>query len=137
MLAQIDYVVAAFNPTMYGAATKVAAALREKGSSVDLLPTHKKARWAFDYADRVGAARVAYVAPEEWGKGQVAIKDMRANREAAGVVIQANVPFEKLSVVDSFFRAGTSDDDCEVRSELAEAYKRLAALTKRVEALEL
>eukprot|EP01048_Picozoa_sp_COSAG05_P021118 COSAG05_NODE_3788_length_1836_cov_1.213011_3_plen_127_part_00 len=125
---------------MYGPATKVAAALRAGGASVDLLPTHKKARWAFDYANRVGAVRTAYVAPAEWAQGEVAIKDMRADREEAGVVIQANVPFGKLGSVDSFFGggdAGGGGGDPALRSELAKAQERIALLTERIEALEI
>ena len=71
---QVDYVVAAFKPDMFGAATTVAAALRKTGASVDLLPQHKKARWAFNYANQVGAGRMAYVAPGEWEKGCVRFK---------------------------------------------------------------
>jgi hypothetical protein len=84
----VDYVVAAFNPAMFGEATQVAAALRGTGASVDLLPTHKKAKAAFEYANKVGAKRVAYVAPFEWEKGCVTIKDMLADGEDDSVVKQ-------------------------------------------------
>jgi histidyl-tRNA synthetase len=137
---EVDYVVAAFKPDMFGAATQVAAKLRETGASVDLLPTHKKARWAFDYADRVGAGRVAYVAPDEWARGCVAIKDLRVSekQEQEGAIKQVDVPFEKIAEIESFF--GEQVDDSmlapALQAELQRAKDRIAALTKRVEALE-
>lgn len=33
---------------------------------------------AFDYGDRVGARYLAFVAPDEWDKGMVRIKSLRA-----------------------------------------------------------
>eukprot|EP01052_Picozoa_sp_SAG31_P036584 SAG31_NODE_4592_length_3107_cov_9.144729_2_plen_175_part_00 len=149
----VDYVVAAFSPAMFGAAASVTAALRAGGASVDLLPTHKKARWAFDYADRVGAARIAYVAPDEWADKQVTIKDLRV-AEGAGTK-QANVPIDELDNVDKFFGGtsatpgaipGASEPQPEgptsaglppeVSSELERAKERIAELTARVDKLE-
>ena len=49
----VNYVVAAYDMSMYAAATSVAAALRATGASVDLLPTHQRTRKAFDYANKV------------------------------------------------------------------------------------
>lgn len=76
---------------------------------------------AFNYADRIGAARVALVAPDEWNNGMIRIKDLRnedpAVRKAVDAAtdeaekeklmkdirIQKDVPFAKLPVADDFF----------------------------------
>ena len=52
----VDFVVAAYDDSMFGPACQVAAELRKGGASVDMLqePKKKVAR-AFDYADRAGA----------------------------------------------------------------------------------
>jgi histidyl-tRNA synthetase len=132
----VDYLVAAYKPEMYGAATRVAAALRSSGASVDLYPLDKKPRWVFDYANKVGAARVAYIAPNEWSQGKVRFKDMTAEEGDEGEK-QVDVPIDQLDNVDSFFGgAGGSSLGGEVAQELARAKARIAELTKRVEALE-
>lgn len=131
----VDYLVAAYEPGMYGAATRVAAALRESGASVDLYPLDKKPRWVFDYANKVGAARVAYIAPNEWNAGSVRFKDMTA-KEGEGTK-QVDVPVDQLGNVDSFFGGATAPGLSGAEAqELARAKARIAELTKRVEALE-
>jgi len=104
----VDYVVAAYDDETYGHACKVAAKLRQIGASVDmlLLPTEKKVKRAFDYADRAGCLRMAFVGPEEWANGEmVRVKDMRKsgdmeeNSKDKGV----DVPFADLENVDSYF----------------------------------
>ena len=37
---------------------------------------------AFNYADRAGAERIAFVAPDEWSKGLVRIKDLKPQHPA-------------------------------------------------------
>lgn len=131
----VDYVVAAFKPEMFGAATRVAAALRKSGASVDLLPQHKKARWAFDYANKVGAGRMAYVAPDEWEKGCVRFKDLRT-KEGDGVK-EVDVPVDQIADIESFFGGGGSAGlSSEVAKELEKAKARIAELTQRVAKLE-
>jgi len=131
----VDYVVAAYKPTMYGAAARVAAMLRESGRTVDLYPLDKKPRWVFDYANKVGAVRVAYVAPNEWDKGCVRFKDMGAE-EGEGVK-EVDVPVEQIPDIDSFFEARSSPTlTDELVVELERAKARIAELTKRVDALE-
>ena len=51
----------------------MASKLREAGQSVNLLLKVKPGRKAFDYANRIGAQRVAYVAPDEWATGKVGL----------------------------------------------------------------
>jgi len=74
-----DFVVAAFDKTMLAKAMNVAAGLRNAGAVVDMqCEPKKKIAQTFDYANRVGARFVALVAPDEWDKGMVRIKDLRA-----------------------------------------------------------
>jgi hypothetical protein len=48
---------------------------------------------------------MAYVAPSEWEKGCVRVKDLRVSEEAvaAGAVKETDVPFASLGAIDSFF----------------------------------
>ena len=60
----------------------LAATLREGGFAVDvLLEPAKKLQKAFSYADRVNGRRVLLVAPDEWAKGEVRMKDLRTTVE--------------------------------------------------------
>jgi len=75
---QIDDMVIVFEESLRGDACKVAAKLREKGRSVDIqLIPKKKIGWCFSYADRVGAERAVFLAPSEWARGFVRIKNLR------------------------------------------------------------
>ena len=56
---------------------QVAQLLRSTGWSVHVLLTVKKASKVFDFADKIGARRVAYVAPNEWAANKVRVKDLR------------------------------------------------------------
>jgi len=43
---------------------------------VQLIPG-KKIPWCFNYADRIGAKRAVLIAPDEWSKGLVRVKELR------------------------------------------------------------
>jgi len=78
----VDVVVAPFSADMQGPAMTVAAGLRAGGARVDLmLEAKKKAGAAFDYANRVGAEYIAFVAPNEFSQGKVRFKDLRVEDE--------------------------------------------------------
>ena len=47
-----------------------------------LLEPKKKVAQTFDYANRIGARYVVFVAPSEWENGCVRIKDLRAEEYA-------------------------------------------------------
>jgi histidyl-tRNA synthetase len=105
----VDYVVAAYDQETYGHSLKVAQKLRQNGASVDvlLLPVGKKVgKKGFDYANRAGAKRVAFIGPEEWNNGElVRIKDMgNGDADDRGV----DVPFAELDKVDSYFAGDSS-----------------------------
>ena len=89
---------------------------------------------------------MAYVAPDEWARQEVAIKDLRV-AEGAGVK-QANVPVADLGGdVDSFFGGAAAEPEAEgaaaaaavpaeVQAELDRAKARIEELTARVDSLE-
>jgi histidyl-tRNA synthetase len=101
----VDFVVAAFDASMMGNAMSVARQLRLAGKSVDIFTEPgKKVAKAFNYADRVGAIRVAFVAPGEWAKGLVRIKDLRSfGKDTPDADKQKDVPFDDLANVDVYF----------------------------------
>jgi len=72
----VDDVVFAFSETLRPAAMGIASRLRAAGRSVDLVMEKKKAKWAFKHADRSGAKRMILVAPDEWARGAVTVKDL-------------------------------------------------------------
>jgi len=106
--AEVDYVVAAFNSDFMGPALQVARSLRLAGKSVDVYtePSRKVAK-AYNYADRVGARRVALVAPSEWEKGCVRVKDLRSfSKDASSQEKERDIPVSDLANADAYF--GTS-----------------------------
>ena len=94
---EVDFVVAAFNEGMQGSAMKTAAALREGGAQVDLLlEPKKKVTQTFDYANRVGARYMVFVAPQEWEAGKVRIKDLRLGEDVPDEEKQIDVALDDL-----------------------------------------
>jgi len=78
----IDFVVVAYNLEMRVGQVSLAAKLRGAGYAVDvLLEPAKQLKKAFSYADRVNGRRVLLVAPDEWSKGLVRMKDLRTTVE--------------------------------------------------------
>ena len=104
----VDVVVAPFDATMQPHALKVASSLRKAGLSVDAALTACKARKAFDLANRQGARLVAFVAPGEWARGLVRVKDMSVKDPATGEGLQVDVPFADLSSVVSHLQQAAS-----------------------------
>ncbi len=85
----VDDVVFAFDPSLRGAAIQVAARLRTAGRAVDLVLEKKKVKWAFKHADRRGASRMVLIAPDEWARGLVRVKDLSSGD-------QQDVPLDQL-----------------------------------------
>ena len=77
-----DDLVFAFDEGLRSAAVDVARRLRAAGRSVDLVLEPRKVKWAFKHADRIGASRVVLVAPDEWTRGEVRIKDLGSGAES-------------------------------------------------------
>lgn len=86
----VDDVVFAFDESLRPAAMGIAARLRASGRSVDLVLEKKKVKWAFKHADRSGASRMILVAPSEWERGVVKVKDLATGE-------QTEVPTEELA----------------------------------------
>jgi len=94
---QIDFVVAAFNDGMQGPAMKTASLIRAGDANVDmLLEPKKKVANTFDYANRVGARYIVFVAPQEWENGMVRIKDLRADYTEKDEEKQIDIKLEDL-----------------------------------------
>ena len=75
---RVDFLVGAWKG-MTGGALRVARELRKSGATVDvMLEECKRPAKVFTQADKVGADKVAFVAPDEFEKGLVRIKDLRS-----------------------------------------------------------
>jgi histidyl-tRNA synthetase len=60
----------------------VAASLRNSGRTVDLVLEDKKMKWVFKHAERVGAKRLVLLAPDEWSRKMVKVKDLDTGEES-------------------------------------------------------
>jgi histidyl-tRNA synthetase len=86
----VDNLVIAMEDHLHPAACSIAAKLRQRGETVDLvLESGKKMKWAFKQAERCGASKLVLVAPDEWEKGMVRIKHLESREET-------DVPFESI-----------------------------------------
>lgn len=91
---KVDFLVGAWKG-ISGGALQVARQLRLSGASVDvMLEECKRPAKIFTQADKVGAERVAFVAPDEFAKGLVRIKDLRSGDKDNRV--QKDVPVDDL-----------------------------------------
>ncbi|KAF4654831.1 Transcription elongation factor [Perkinsus olseni] len=117
---RVDFVVAAYKG-MYGQALEVAAGLRSGGATVDMMfEAGKRVDKQFRYADRVGADKIAFVAPSEWEAGKVRIKDLRTGQQQREEVdsssslvdhsgdsearVQIDIPVSDLANARSYFK---------------------------------
>mgnify|MGYP003311637833 CR=1 FL=1 len=76
LVSDIDDIVIPLNSDLRNAAVMVAASLRNSGRTVDLVLEDKKMKWGFKHAERIGAARLVLLAPDEWSRKMVKIKDL-------------------------------------------------------------
>ncbi len=91
---RVDFLVGAWKG-MSGGALQVARQLRLSGASVDvMLEECKRPAKIFTQADKVGADKVAFVAPDEFAKGMVRIKDLRSGDKDNRV--QKDIPISDL-----------------------------------------
>ena len=74
---EIDYIVIPFNKKFFSTAVKVANKLREAAQSlkIETYMGKPKLKIAFDYANRVSAKKEILIAPTEWERGEIVIKD--------------------------------------------------------------
>lgn len=102
----VEYVVLPHNDAMMPNALRVARELRAGGKSVDVAPeAFSRVQKGFKYADKVGAKRIAFVAPQEWENKCVRIKDLRSGDGGHGEAsrTQVDVPVDDLKNVDKYF----------------------------------
>tara|TARA_B100001029_G_scaffold176331_1_gene179110 strand:- start:9104 stop:10360 length:1257 start_codon:yes stop_codon:yes gene_type:complete len=81
LLSGVEDVVIALEPELKNVAVKVASVLRDSDRLVDLVLENKKMKWAFKHAERVGANRIILVAPEEWSRQKIKVKDLQSGEE--------------------------------------------------------
>jgi len=85
----IDIVVYALDRDLYNVAIQTTALLRSTGQSVDLiLQLNKKPKWVFKNADKKQAKYVLIVAPDEYQRGEVSIKNL-INGEQTNIEIDS------------------------------------------------
>ena len=102
----VEFVVAAFNEDMQGKAMKTASLIRNGGADVDmLLEPKKKVANTFDYANRVGARYIVFVAPAEWENDTVRVKDLRAEYTESEEEKQLDVKVSDLGRVREILAA--------------------------------
>ena len=78
---RFDDVVFPFSAELRPAAMEVADRLRKAGRSVDLVLEERRMKWAFRHADSCGASRLVLVAPDEWERGLVKVRDLETGEE--------------------------------------------------------
>jgi len=82
--AAAQVVVFPMEESLRGRAMEVAASLRQAGVTCDLvLEPGRKTKWAFKYADRLGARAIVLVAPDEAVRDEVVLKDLRTGQQSA------------------------------------------------------
>ncbi len=82
LVSDIDDIVIPLNSDLRNAAVTVATSLRNSGRTVDLVLEDKKMKWAFKHAERIGAARLVLLAPDEWSRKMVKIKNLDTGEES-------------------------------------------------------
>ncbi len=80
--SQLDDVVYPYDESLRESAIGIARDLRASGRSVDLILDGRKLKAVFKQADRTGAARVILLAPDEWAKGEVRVKNLATGEES-------------------------------------------------------
>jgi len=82
LVSGIDDIVIPLNPDLRNVAVKVAASLRDSNRTVDLVLEDKKMKWVFKHAERIGAKRLVLVAPDEWSRKMIKVKDLETGEES-------------------------------------------------------
>ena len=82
LISGVDDIVLPLNQDLRGIAVKVASSLRSSDRTVDLVLDDKKIKWAFKHAERTGARRLVLLAPDEWSRKMVKVKDLETGEES-------------------------------------------------------
>ncbi|KAK9814408.1 hypothetical protein WJX72_005451 [[Myrmecia] bisecta] len=94
---QVDDVVVVMDEQLRPQANRIAHKLRQSGRVVDLVLESKKMKWVFKHVERCHAARLILVAPDEWAKGTVRVKDL-AQRSEEDVSVLTEMRAAKLFI---------------------------------------
>ena len=81
LISGVDDIVLPLNRDLRDIAVRVAASLRLSDRTVDLVLEDKKIKWAFKHAERVGAKRLVLLAPDEWSRKMIKVKDLETGEE--------------------------------------------------------
>ena len=81
LIGGVDDIVLPLNQDLRDIAVRVTAALRLSDRTVDLVLDDKKMKWAFKHAERVGAKRLVLLAPDEWSRKMIKVKDLETGEE--------------------------------------------------------
>ena len=81
LISGVDDIVIPLSPDLRDIAVRVAASLRLSDRTVDLVLEDKKIKWAFKHAERTGAKRLVLLAPDEWFRKMIKVKDLETGEE--------------------------------------------------------
>ncbi len=81
LISGVDDIVLPLNQDLREIAVKVAASLRSSDRTVDLVLEDKKIKWALKHAERTGARRLVLLAPDEWSRKMIKVKDLETGEE--------------------------------------------------------
>ncbi|HJM17769.1 MAG TPA: histidine--tRNA ligase [Candidatus Poseidoniia archaeon] len=81
LISGVDDIVLPLNQDLRDIAVRVAASLRLANRTVDLVLEDKKIKWAFKHAERIGARRLVLLAPDEWSRKMIKVKDLETGEE--------------------------------------------------------
>ena len=81
LISGVDDIVLPLNQDLRDIAVRVAASLRLANRTVDLVLEDKKIKWAFKHAERIGARRLILLAPDEWSRKMIKVKDLETGEE--------------------------------------------------------
>ena len=81
LISGVDDIVLPLTQDLRDIAVRVAASLRLSNRTVDLVLEDKKIKWAFKHAERVGAKRLVLLAPDEWSRKMIKVKDLETGEE--------------------------------------------------------
>ena len=81
LISGVDDIVIPLSPDLRDIAVRVAASLRLSDRTVDLVLEDKKIKWAFKHAERTGAKRLVLLAPDEWSRKMIKVKDVETGEE--------------------------------------------------------
>ena len=81
LISGVDDIVLPLSQDLRDIAIRVAASLRLSDRTVDLVLDDKKIKWAFKHAERVGAKRLVLLAPDEWSRKMIKVKDLETGEE--------------------------------------------------------